>query len=81
MDDMRKTLGEGEGVEANLEEEEVIGGDDDMGRYGRCDNVGRLLGQGGGDYGRNNKKIRGHILSIPSLRAFIASLFKMTTGS
>ena len=67
------------GVKANLEEEEVNEGDDDMGRYGQRDKVERLLGQGGGNEGGNYNKVRGNILSIPPLRAFITSLFETTT--
>ena len=52
-----------------------------MGRYGQCDKVGRLVGRGGGDDGGNYNKVRGNILSIFPLRAFIASLFETTTGS
>ena len=33
------------GVKANLEEEKVNEGEDDMGRYGRRDKVGRFVGQ------------------------------------
>ena len=52
MDDMRKKMGEGGGgVEDNYEEEGVNEVDDDMGRYGRRDKVGRLGGRGGGDDG------------------------------
>ena len=62
--DMRKKPQE-KGVEANSEEEEVKEGDDDMGRYGRRDKVGRFVGQGGGDGGGNDKKVRENILSTP----------------
>ena len=47
-----------------------------MGRYGLHDKMGRIIGQGGGDDGRNNKKVRGNILSILPLRAFIELLFE-----
>ena len=50
-----------------------------MGRYGRRDKVGRFIGQGGGDDGINDNKVRGNILSIRPLRAFVASLFEMMT--
>ena len=43
MDHMMKKPEEG-GVEANYEEEEVNLVDDDMGRYSRRENVGRLVG-------------------------------------
>ena len=43
--------------------------------------IGRLGGQGGGDDGGNDNKVRGNILSIPPLCAFIASLFETTTLS
>ena len=66
-------------MEANYEEEEVKEGDDDMGRYGRCDNVERLLGQGGRDEGGNDNKVRGNVFSITPLCAFITSLFETTT--
>ena len=42
--DTRKKPEEGE-VKANLEEEEVNEGDDDMRRYGRREKVGRFVGQ------------------------------------
>ena len=67
-------------MKANLEEEEVNEGDDDMRRYGRRDKVGRFVGQLGGDDGGNNNKVRVNLLIIPPLRAFIASLFETTTG-
>ena len=56
--------------------EEVNKVDDDMGRYGRRNKVGKLGGRGGGDDGWNNNKARGNILSIPSLCAFIVLLFE-----
>ena len=40
--------GRWDGVEANYEEEEEVNKvDDDMGRYGRHDKVGNLVGRGG----------------------------------
>ena len=42
--------------------------------------MGRLVGQGGGDEGGNDNKVRGNILSIPPPRVFIAYLFETTTG-
>ena len=36
-----------------------------MRRYGRHNKVGRLVCQGGGDDGGNDKKVRGNILRIP----------------
>ena len=51
-----------------------------MGRYGQRDKVGRFVGQGGGGDGGNDNKVRVNILSIPHLRAFIASLFETTIG-
>ena len=51
-----------------------------MGRYGQRDKVESLVGQTGGDEGGNDNKFKGNILSIPPLRAFVASLFETTTG-
>ena len=42
-----------------------------MGRCGQRNKVGRFVGQGGGDDGGNDNKVRGNILSIPP---FVRSL-------
>ena len=66
-------------MEANQEKDEVKEGDDDMGRYGRLDKVRRFVGQGGGNEGGNDNRVRGNILSIPPFCGFIALLFDTTT--
>ena len=71
----------GGGWKAIYEEDEVNKGDDDMGRCGQRNKVGRFVGQGGGDDGRNDNKVRGNIFSIPPIRAIIGLLFETTTLS
>ena len=52
-----------------------------MGRCGQRNKVGSFVGQGGGDEGGNNNKVRGNILSIPPICAIIGLLFETTTLS